>query len=190
MIHFQRPVLSSYSRSSYSRLMYTLCVFLDIDECEHPKAYSCYGTCQNFPGSFQCQCPNGTYGNPTTRGRCITIKNSLAGTNELCLLVTLFVVLQFSHFFHVHLATRIRALMWYCRNLFPLEYVCLLQSKEYNLSLLFFFSGLSIGLGVGGDTILLLLGLGGPFLVRKFRLQKIKKMKQRFFNQNHGLLLQ
>jgi serine/threonine protein kinase len=53
-----------------------------------------------------------------------------------------------------------------------------------------FFSGLSIGPGVGGGTGLLLLALGGPYIMRKIKLQKVKKNKQRFFKQNHGLLLQ
>ena len=52
-----------------------------------------------------------------------------------------------------------------------------------------FFSGLSIGLGVGGSTTLLLLALGGPLIVRKIKRQRLKKMKQKKFNQNHGLLL-
>jgi len=52
------------------------------------------------------------------------------------------------------------------------------------------FLGLSIGLGVGGGTSLLLLALGAPYIMRKIKLQKVKKMKQRFFKQNHGLLLQ
>ena len=52
-----------------------------------------------------------------------------------------------------------------------------------------FFSGLSIGLGVGGSTTLLLLALGGPLIVRKIKLLRLKKMKQKKFNQNHGLLL-
>jgi hypothetical protein len=53
-----------------------------------------------------------------------------------------------------------------------------------------FFLGLSIGLGIGGGTGLLLLALGGPYIMRKIKLQKVTKMKQRFFKQNHGLLLQ
>jgi len=53
-----------------------------------------------------------------------------------------------------------------------------------------FFLGLSIGLGVGGGTSLLLLALGGPYIMRKIKLQKVKKKKQRFFEQNRGLLLQ
>jgi len=36
----------------------------------------------------------------------------------------------------------------------------------------------------------LLIALGGPYVIRKLKLQKVKKMKQKFFKQNHGLLLQ
>ncbi|PUZ52192.1 hypothetical protein GQ55_6G250100 [Panicum hallii var. hallii] len=39
-------------------------------------------------------------------------------------------------------------------------------------------------------TSLLLVSLGGPCIVRKIKLQKVKKTKQKFFKQNHGLLLQ
>lgn len=99
----------------------------DIDECERPEAHSCFGICQNFPGSFRCLCHDGTYGDPSTKGGCITIKKS--------------------------------------------------------------FVGLSIGLGVGG-TGLLLLALGGPFIIRNIKLQKVKKMRHKFFKENHGLLLQ
>ena len=52
---------------------------IDIDECLHPHAHSCYGICKNLPGSFQCQCPQGTYGDPTMKGGCIKIKNSFPG---------------------------------------------------------------------------------------------------------------
>jgi len=37
---------------------------------------------------------------------------------------------------------------------------------------------------------LLLLSLGGPFIVRKIKQKKVKRMKQKNFKQNHGLLLQ
>jgi hypothetical protein len=54
----------------------------------------------------------------------------------------------------------------------------------------YFFSGLSIiGLGVGGGTTIFLLALGGPLIVRKIKQQRLKKVKQKNFNQNHGLLL-
>jgi serine/threonine protein kinase len=53
------------------------------------------------------------------------------------------------------------------------------------------FLGLSIGLGVRGGTCLLLLALGGPYIMRKIKLRKVKKKKKQwFFKQNHGLLLQ
>ena len=48
----------------------------------------------------------------------------------------------------------------------------------------------AIGLGVGGGIGLLLLAIAAPFIFRAVREQKVKKMKERFFKQNHGLLLQ
>ncbi|TVU05254.1 hypothetical protein EJB05_48412 [Eragrostis curvula] len=50
--------------------------------------------------------------------------------------------------------------------------------------------GLIIGLSVGGGSILMLLGLGLPFMASKIKLYKVQKMKEKFFKQNHGLLLQ
>jgi serine/threonine protein kinase len=52
------------------------------------------------------------------------------------------------------------------------------------------FLGLCIGLRVRGGTCLLL-ALGGPYIMRKIKLRKVKKKKKQwFFKQNHGLLLQ
>ncbi|XP_066326485.1 wall-associated receptor kinase 1-like [Miscanthus floridulus] len=51
-------------------------------------------------------------------------------------------------------------------------------------------SVLKIGLAVGGGTVFLLLAIGAPFVARKIKQHKVKKTKQRFFKQNHGLLLQ
>ena len=36
----------------------------------------------------------------------------------------------------------------------------------------------------------MLLALGAPFITRKIKLHKAKRKKERFFKQNHGLLLQ
>ncbi|KAG2597847.1 hypothetical protein PVAP13_5KG221600 [Panicum virgatum] len=102
-------------------------LFLDINECEEPETYSCYGTCLNFPGTFQCRCPNGTNGNPFAKGGCMIIRNSN--------------------------------------------------------------TGLTIGLGVGIGTSILVVALGAPIITRKIKLRKMKKMRQKYFNQNHGLLL-
>jgi serine/threonine protein kinase len=54
---------------------------------------------------------------------------------------------------------------------------------------IFLFPALSIGLGLGDGTSLLL-ALGAPFITRKIKLQKVKKMREKIFQQNHGLLLQ
>ncbi|TVU05253.1 hypothetical protein EJB05_48411 [Eragrostis curvula] len=50
--------------------------------------------------------------------------------------------------------------------------------------------GLTIGLVVSCGSVFLLLAFGGPFVTRKIQLRKAKKRKQKFFKQNHGLLLQ
>lgn len=51
-------------------------------------------------------------------------------------------------------------------------------------------SGLGIGLGVSGGTILLLLTFGSPLIIRKAKERKAKKTREKYFKQNHGLLLQ
>ncbi|CAL5001378.1 unnamed protein product [Urochloa decumbens] len=96
----------------------------DINECKLPGM--CYGTCLNFPGTFQCQCPDGTYGNPLIKGGCIIMKISI--------------------------------------------------------------KGITIGLGVGGGLGLLVVALA-PFIRRKIKIQKMKRMREMHFNQNDGLLL-
>ena len=53
----------------------------------------------------------------------------------------------------------------------------------------FYLSGLTIGLGVGIGTSILVVALGAPIITRKIKLRKMKKMRQKYFNQNHGLLL-
>lgn len=50
-----------------------------------------------------------------------------------------------------------------------------------------FLTGLGIGLGVSGG---MLLAFGSPFIIRKIKARKVKKMKEKYFSQNHGLLLQ
>ena len=130
-------------------------LFLDINECEEPETYSCYGMCLNFPGTFQCRCPNGTYGNPFAKGGCMIIRNSNTGNNPLCAPII---------------------------SLFLIYFAC---SKLLS----FYLSGLTIGLGVGIGTSTLVVALGAPIITRKIKLRKMKKMRQKYFNQNHGLLL-
>ena len=80
LINLLQFLISSTCTSMDACLTFLLfSIRIDVDECVHPDAHSCYGICKNLPGSFQCQCPQGTYGDPTTKGGCITIKNSFPG---------------------------------------------------------------------------------------------------------------
>ncbi|KAG5584710.1 hypothetical protein H5410_045144 [Solanum commersonii] len=49
---------------------------VDIDECANPKANICEKICTNIPGSFNCTCPHGYYGDGLKNGRGCTAKNS------------------------------------------------------------------------------------------------------------------
>ncbi|KAL6615441.1 hypothetical protein ACP70R_037711 [Stipagrostis hirtigluma subsp. patula] len=51
-------------------------------------------------------------------------------------------------------------------------------------------AALSIGVGVGSGAMLIFLVVGTMFLVHKVKAQRQKKLKQMFFNQNRGQLLQ
>jgi hypothetical protein len=52
------------------------------------------------------------------------------------------------------------------------------------------FAALGVGLGVGVGSALLLLVVSLRVMKHKFKLRKARKMKEKFFRQNHGLLLQ
>ncbi|TVU05279.1 hypothetical protein EJB05_48437, partial [Eragrostis curvula] len=93
----------------------------DVNECDHPKTYPCYGACNNTGGGYQCKCLPGYEGNASVPNGCTVLK---------------------------------------------------------------------IGLGVAGGLSFLFLALGTPFITRKIKMHKAKQMKERFFKQNHGLLLQ
>ncbi|KAL6644586.1 hypothetical protein ACP70R_016194 [Stipagrostis hirtigluma subsp. patula] len=143
----------------------------DIDECESPDIYLCHGNCTNTPGSFICQCPTGYIGNASVPDGCRDIDECEHAEAHSC--------------------------YGLCLN-FPGSFHCQCPNGTYGnpltkggcITIKNSFTGLSIGLGVGTGTSLLLLALGGPFIVRKIKLRKEKKMKEKFFNQNHGLLLQ
>ncbi|KAG0524639.1 hypothetical protein BDA96_07G228900 [Sorghum bicolor] len=143
----------------------------DIDECKSPDIYHCYGNCRNTAGSFTCQCPAGFTGNASFPNGCKDIDECKHQEAYSCYGI--------------------------CQNL-PGSFLCKCPDGTYGnsstkggcITFKNSFTGLSIGLGVGGGTSLLLLALGAPYIVRKVKLQKVNKMKQRFFKQNHGLLLQ
>ncbi|CAN6363560.1 unnamed protein product [Urochloa humidicola] len=42
----------------------------DINECDHPEVYKCFGKCTNLNGKFDCRCPHGTHGNYTIPNGC------------------------------------------------------------------------------------------------------------------------
>uniref|UniRef100_A0A0E0B6L9 Protein kinase domain-containing protein n=1 Tax=Oryza glumipatula TaxID=40148 RepID=A0A0E0B6L9_9ORYZ len=50
--------------------------------------------------------------------------------------------------------------------------------------------GLSVGIGVGSGAGLLVMGLGAAFLKRKVKKQRARMLRQKFFKQNRGHLLQ
>ncbi|KAL6658255.1 hypothetical protein ACP70R_003841 [Stipagrostis hirtigluma subsp. patula] len=51
-------------------------------------------------------------------------------------------------------------------------------------------AGIIIGLGVGSGALLLFLGLGTALVIGKIKSRKKRKLRQRFFKQNRGQLLQ
>ena len=64
-------------------------------------------------------------------------------------------------------------------------------NPKYELMTLYLkISALKVGLPVGAGTTLLLFALVVPFTTSKIKAHKVKRMKERFFKQNHGLLLQ
>ncbi|KAF8684835.1 hypothetical protein HU200_044114 [Digitaria exilis] len=52
------------------------------------------------------------------------------------------------------------------------------------------FPGYKIALIVSGGFILLIVALVSPFMTHKIQQQRVKRLKEKFFKQNHGLLLQ
>ncbi|TKW40206.1 hypothetical protein SEVIR_1G231001v4 [Setaria viridis] len=108
-----------------------------------------------MPGTFHCNCPSGTSGDPLTKGGCTA---SFPGD---CI-----------------------------------HYLILAKLSKFSKSKILMFalkkhsSFLAIGIGVGGSISLLLLAIATPFILRKIKVQKARNMKQRFFKQNHGVLLQ
>ncbi|KAJ1269044.1 hypothetical protein BS78_07G180100 [Paspalum vaginatum] len=143
----------------------------DIDECQQPNFYGCYGVCQNTPGNFTCQCGIGYTGNASIPNGCTDIDECEHPEAYSC--------------------------YGRCKNLNG-SFQCQCPNGTYGnpftnggcITIKKSFTGLSIGLGVGGGTGIIFLALGVPFISRKIKMQKAKKMREKFFNQNHGLLLQ
>jgi hypothetical protein len=68
----------------FVRRMKLICLFvldLDVNECE--LSDTCFGNCTNLPGTFLCQCPTGTVGDPSIRNGCIPPHDLDTGNNYL-----------------------------------------------------------------------------------------------------------
>ncbi|KAL6660753.1 hypothetical protein ACP70R_001788 [Stipagrostis hirtigluma subsp. patula] len=98
----------------------------DVDECQDPVRYGCFGKCTNKNGSYECQCPRGSHGNFTKYNGCVKIDNK----------------------------------------------------------------GLISGIGVGSGAGSILLVVLGIFMARMFKHTQETKLKQKYFKQNRGQLLQ
>ncbi|KAF5198556.1 Wall-associated receptor kinase [Thalictrum thalictroides] len=112
----------------------------DIDECEDPKKNPCVGICTNLQGSYNCSCPDNSYGDGTKAGTGCTKKNK-----EVIVIGTL---------------------GWFA---------------VYSLTNL----NLKAGIGLG----FLFLLVGGSLLSRSMKKRRLFKLKEKFFQQNGGVLL-
>ncbi|WVZ92294.1 hypothetical protein U9M48_038371 [Paspalum notatum var. saurae] len=144
----------------------------DVDECTGPSGNPCYGECVNTPGSYFCRCLSGHTGNASIPNGCTDIDECQNPEAYSCYGTCL----NIPGAFHC-----------LCPNGTygnpSTKGACILVNKSS--------AGLSIGLGVGGGIIsLLLLALGTPFIAHKIKLQKVRRMREKSFHQNHGLLLQ
>ncbi|TVU05297.1 hypothetical protein EJB05_48455, partial [Eragrostis curvula] len=139
----------------------------DVDECSSPEIYPCYGVCINTKGGYQCQCPPGFSGNASIPNGCKDIDECAHPELHSCYGV--------------------------CINM-PGTFHCRCKGGTYGDPLTkdgcSSLSILKIGLGVGCGLSCLFLALGAPFIIRNIKLQKVKRTRERFFKQNHGLLLQ
>ncbi|CAO2211391.1 unnamed protein product [Urochloa humidicola] len=144
----------------------------DIDECKFSGTNPCYGDCINTPGNFICQCPAGFKGNASIPNGCQDIdecqNKEVYGCYGACQNLPGTFQCQCPNGTYGDAFTK---------------HGCVTITKKNSLT------GLTIGLGVGGGISLLLV-LGTPFIIRKIKLQKVEKMREKFFKQNHGLLLQ
>ncbi|KAM0897644.1 hypothetical protein ACQ4PT_022416 [Festuca glaucescens] len=145
----------------------------DIDECKNPEIYPCYGNCRNTPGGYDCQCPLGFKGNASKPYGCEDIEECKQPEAYPCYGVCINIPGTFQCWCnegtHGDPSTK--------------QGCIIITTKQA-------FSGLSIGLVASGGTIILLLALSSPFLMRKIKMNRANKLKKGLFKQNHGLLLQ
>jgi serine/threonine protein kinase len=73
------------------------------------------------------------------------------------------------------------------------EFYCqLIQQMNFHrlFITIYIIAGSKIALVVCGGLLLFIVALAAPLVTRKIQQQRVKKMKAKFFKQNHGLLLQ
>lgn len=83
LVYANKGVVFIYVNCEFGHVLcnfptYWQCIFADTDECDNSKFQSplCYGQCTNINGSFQCQCPQGTRGDPYVPGGCFRVLTS------------------------------------------------------------------------------------------------------------------
>jgi len=143
----------------------------DIDECKFPEIYPCFGDCNNTIGAYLCQCPLGFEGNASVPTGCKDIDECLHP--------------------HAHSCYGI------CKNL-PGSFQCQCPQGTYGdptmkggcIKIKNSFPGSKIALVASGGFILLIVAIAAPFITHKIQVQRVKRLKEKFFKQNHGLLLQ
>ncbi|CAL4980863.1 unnamed protein product [Urochloa decumbens] len=151
----------------------------DINECTDPDHYPCYGECTNLPGTYQCRCPQGFQGNSSVINGCIDIDECADQNRYPC----------FGECINLPGTYQCRCLEGYQGNS-SIMHGCVKSSPDLSIGPSQKRKGLSIGLGVASGAALLVLGLGTIVLVRKVKAERKKRLRQKFFKENRGQLLQ
>ncbi|KQJ98873.1 hypothetical protein BRADI_3g39650v3, partial [Brachypodium distachyon] len=142
----------------------------DINECDYPDIYPCYGDCKNKQGGYDCQCPLDFKGNASEQNGCEDIDECKHPEAYPCYGICI----NMPGSFHCHCPDGT-----YGDPL--IKQGCVTTKK--------LFTGLNIGLMISGGAIILFLALVSPLIKRKIKSSRANKQKERLFKQNHGLLL-
>ncbi|CAL4980861.1 unnamed protein product [Urochloa decumbens] len=151
----------------------------DINECTDPHRYPCYGECTNLPGTYHCRCRQGFQGNSSVMNGCIDIDECADPNRYPC----------FGDCINLSGTYQCRCPEGSQGNS-SIMHGCVKSSADPSIRQSQKRKGLSIGLGVGSGASLLVLGLGTIILVRKVKARRKKRLRQKFFKQNRGQLLQ
>ncbi|WVZ54429.1 hypothetical protein U9M48_005222, partial [Paspalum notatum var. saurae] len=139
----------------------------DVNECDHPDMYPCYGVCTNTDGGYKCHCFPGFEGDASVPTGCKDIDECAHPHLHSCYGVCL----------NKNGTFDCRCKKGTYGDPFKNGGCCSLTVKK-------------MGLAIGGGIGFLLLALGAPFITRQIKRHNVKRKKERFFKQNHGLLLQ